>query len=176
MKQSLVSIRREPTVWRNDRFWLAGDHVVEPRTYEQPRVRELIEGMAQAKKSFKMTENQGSNVRCPLYYVNDFLGTDDQKVHNPAHGVCTRTCRTRYVGPRIGFSYMFWGRSIVSCDWSGGGRRDDGAGNGRDLVQGARMHQYSIRESTSMVHQWERHYPLHPEETEAEHRSGRPYC
>lgn len=61
MKNSLESSGQTPTVWRNDRFWLAGDHVVDPRTYEQPRVRGLIEGMEKAKKSFKMTENKGSN-------------------------------------------------------------------------------------------------------------------
>lgn len=61
MKNSLENSGQTPTVWRNDRFWLAGDHVVDPRTYEQPRVRGLIEGMEKAKKSFKMTENKGSN-------------------------------------------------------------------------------------------------------------------
>ncbi|PYH82676.1 aconitase iron-sulfur domain-containing protein [Aspergillus uvarum CBS 121591] len=61
MKHSMTSIGEEPTVWRNDRFWLAGDHTVDPRTYHQPRVRELIDGMHDAKTKFKMTENQGSN-------------------------------------------------------------------------------------------------------------------
>ncbi|KAL2797328.1 aconitase iron-sulfur domain-containing protein [Aspergillus keveii] len=61
MKHSMTSIGEEPTVWRNDRFWLAGDHTVDPRTYDQPRVRELMEGMQDAKTRFKMTENQGSN-------------------------------------------------------------------------------------------------------------------
>ncbi|KAJ5810975.1 aconitase iron-sulfur domain-containing protein [Penicillium robsamsonii] len=61
MKHSMTSIGEEPTVWRNDRFWLAGDHTVDPRTYHQPRVRELIDGMKDAKTKFKMTENQGSN-------------------------------------------------------------------------------------------------------------------
>ncbi|RAH70345.1 aconitase family protein [Aspergillus aculeatinus CBS 121060] len=61
MKHSMTSIGEEPTVWRNDRFWLAGDHTVDPRTYHQPRVRELIDGMHDAKTRFKMTENQGSN-------------------------------------------------------------------------------------------------------------------
>ncbi|KAL3444271.1 aconitase iron-sulfur domain-containing protein [Aspergillus insuetus] len=61
MKHSMTSIGEEPTVWRNDRFWLAGDHTVDPRTYDQPRVRELMDGMQDAKKRFKMTENQGSN-------------------------------------------------------------------------------------------------------------------
>ncbi|KAL4768701.1 aconitase iron-sulfur domain-containing protein [Aspergillus nidulans var. acristatus] len=61
MKHSMISIGEQPTVWRNDRFWLAGDHTVDPRTYHQPRVQELIGGMEDAKKTFKMTENQGSN-------------------------------------------------------------------------------------------------------------------
>jgi len=62
MKHSMISIGEEPTVWRNDRFWLAGDHTVDPRTYHQPRVRELIDGMKDAKTKFKMTQNQGANV------------------------------------------------------------------------------------------------------------------
>lgn len=62
MKHSLMSIGREPSVWRNDRFWLAGDHVVEPRTYDQPGVRELLEGLDEARRNFKMTDNQGANV------------------------------------------------------------------------------------------------------------------
>ncbi|KAL4884497.1 aconitase iron-sulfur domain-containing protein [Aspergillus karnatakaensis] len=61
MKHSMTSIGEEPTVWRNDRFWLAGDHTVDPRTYNQPRVKELMGGMEDAKRVFKMTENQGSN-------------------------------------------------------------------------------------------------------------------
>ncbi|RDW80791.1 putative 3-isopropylmalate dehydratase [Coleophoma crateriformis] len=61
MKHSMVSIGEKPSVWRNDRFWLAGDHTVEPRTYDQPRVRELLDGLQDAKQQFKMTENQGSN-------------------------------------------------------------------------------------------------------------------
>jgi hypothetical protein len=62
MKHGMVSIGEKPSVWRNDRFWLAGDHTVEPRTYDQPRVRELLNGLSDAKQQFKMTENQGSNV------------------------------------------------------------------------------------------------------------------
>ena len=62
MKHSFAMIGKEPTVWRNDRFWLAGDHVVDPRAYGQPKIQELLEGLHHAKKTFKMTENQGSNV------------------------------------------------------------------------------------------------------------------
>ena len=63
MKHSLESIGQKASVWRNDRFWLAGDHIVDPRTYNRPRVRELMDGMEKARKDFKMTENQGFNVR-----------------------------------------------------------------------------------------------------------------
>jgi hypothetical protein len=71
---------------------------------------------------------------------------------------------------------MLWGCGIVSCDWSGGGRRDDGTGNGRDLVQGPGKHQYSIRESAGMVHQWKRYDPIHSERIEAKYRRSRPHC
>ncbi|KAJ5519608.1 aconitase iron-sulfur domain-containing protein, partial [Penicillium fimorum] len=35
MKHSMTSIGEEPTVWRNDRFWLAGDHTVDPRCKDE---------------------------------------------------------------------------------------------------------------------------------------------
>ena len=48
-------------IWRNDRFWLAGDHVVEPRIASLPRVKALVATAQKAKKRFKMTEYQGMN-------------------------------------------------------------------------------------------------------------------
>jgi hypothetical protein len=84
MKHSMISIGEQPTVWRNDRFWLAGDHTVDPRTYHQPRVQELIGGMEDAKKTFKMTENQGSNVRHSSGSSLQFLITA-LTVYHPAH-------------------------------------------------------------------------------------------
>ena len=50
-----------PGIFRNDRFWLAGDHVVDPRIMDTPLVKELTEQTDIAKKSFKMTEFQGHN-------------------------------------------------------------------------------------------------------------------
>lgn len=51
-----------PGIFRNDRFWLAGDHVVEPRVKGVPAVQKLIESSEKARKVFKMTEYQGMNV------------------------------------------------------------------------------------------------------------------
>ncbi|KAL7920082.1 hypothetical protein ACQKWADRAFT_315064 [Trichoderma austrokoningii] len=50
-----------PGIFRNDRFWLAGDHVVEPRVKGIPAVQRLIASSEKARKVFKMTEYQGMN-------------------------------------------------------------------------------------------------------------------
>ena len=50
-----------PGIWRNDRFWLAGDHVVHPSITEIPKIKAFIDKAEQAKKEFKMTEYQGMN-------------------------------------------------------------------------------------------------------------------
>ncbi|EMR71255.1 putative aconitase family protein [Eutypa lata UCREL1] len=51
----------QPGIFRNDRFWLAGDHVVDPRVNDQPIPSRLIQASNRAKKVFKMTEFQGMN-------------------------------------------------------------------------------------------------------------------
>lgn len=53
----------KPGIYRNDRFWLAGDHVVDPRVNEVPKVKALIDASERAKRVFKMTDYQGMNVR-----------------------------------------------------------------------------------------------------------------
>lgn len=50
-----------PGIWRNDRFWLAGDHVVHPTTRREPKIKALVEVAEKAKKEFRMTEYQGMN-------------------------------------------------------------------------------------------------------------------
>ncbi|KAI1148096.1 aconitase iron-sulfur domain-containing protein [Nemania diffusa] len=50
-----------PGIFRNDRFWLAGDHRVEPALYDLPDVKKLMGASRQAHKEFKMTEFQGFN-------------------------------------------------------------------------------------------------------------------
>jgi hypothetical protein len=51
----------KPGLWRNDRLWLAGDHVVDPRLVDHPKIKLLIEASERAKKEFKLTEYQGMN-------------------------------------------------------------------------------------------------------------------
>jgi hypothetical protein len=54
----------KPGIWRNDRFWLAGDHVVDPRIRDNAKVKEMVKSSERARDDFKMTEYQGMNV-CP---------------------------------------------------------------------------------------------------------------
>lgn len=61
---AMYSVHEElgsPGIWRNDRFWLAGDHVVHPDVLDQPKIRAMIKRSDEAKKEFRMTENQGMN-------------------------------------------------------------------------------------------------------------------
>lgn len=51
----------KPGVFRNDRFWLAGDHSVEPRNMDTPLSKQLVAQSEGAKRAFKMTEYQGMN-------------------------------------------------------------------------------------------------------------------
>ncbi|ORY13136.1 aconitase family protein [Clohesyomyces aquaticus] len=51
----------QPGIFRNDRFWLALDHVVDPRINHKPEIQRLIEQGEDAKEKFKMTEYQGQN-------------------------------------------------------------------------------------------------------------------
>lgn len=55
-----------PGIFRNDRFWLAGDHRVEPLLYEDTKVKKLMETSLRAKQDFMMTDFQGFNVSQPL--------------------------------------------------------------------------------------------------------------
>lgn len=50
-----------PGIWRNDRFWIAGDHVVHPSSVGQPKIKTYIETAEKAKKDFMMTDYQGMN-------------------------------------------------------------------------------------------------------------------
>jgi homoaconitase/3-isopropylmalate dehydratase large subunit len=50
-----------PEIWRNDRFWLAGDHVVHLSIMKHPKIAALVNVAEKAKKDFKMTEYQGMN-------------------------------------------------------------------------------------------------------------------
>jgi hypothetical protein len=52
----------KPGIFRNDRFWLAGDHVVDPRIKAVPQVKDLVAASERARDNFRMTEYQGMNV------------------------------------------------------------------------------------------------------------------
>ncbi|KAI0392697.1 hypothetical protein F5Y17DRAFT_477390 [Xylariaceae sp. FL0594] len=60
MNKLYESIGR-PGIFRNDRFWLAGDHRVEPAIYDLPDVQRLMDVNRRAHQEFKMTEFQGFN-------------------------------------------------------------------------------------------------------------------
>ncbi|KAI1610291.1 aconitase family protein [Exophiala viscosa] len=50
-----------PGIWRNDRFWLAGDHVYHPALASNPKIKSFLDVAEKAKNEFKMTEYQGMN-------------------------------------------------------------------------------------------------------------------
>lgn len=50
-----------PGIWRNDRFWLAGDHLVHPEVKHVDKIRAMVEVAEKAKKTYRMTEYQGMN-------------------------------------------------------------------------------------------------------------------
>lgn len=52
----------KPGIFRNDRFWLAGDHIADPRINDRPHVKRAIDDADAARDTFKMTEYQGLNV------------------------------------------------------------------------------------------------------------------
>lgn len=62
MKNSLAGTGIKPRAWRNNRFWLAGDHTVDPRINHLDKVQKLLQGLNAAKPDLSMTENQGANV------------------------------------------------------------------------------------------------------------------
>lgn len=85
-----------PGIFRNDRFWLAGDHRVEPGLYEEPAVKALMKSSLRAKRDFKMTDFQGFNVsRAPVSraYVSVLLTF---AVLHTSYGICQGACSARH--------------------------------------------------------------------------------
>ena len=76
----------KPGIFRNDRFWLAGDHVVDPRIVNVPQVKALVASSNRARDNFRMTEYQGTNVGFPPIPLCDLLCLFSlHLVHNYAH-------------------------------------------------------------------------------------------
>jgi hypothetical protein len=61
MKKGYESLGK-PGIFRNDRFWLAGDHIVDPRIKEVPLVKRLVSDSEDARDEFRLTDYQGMNV------------------------------------------------------------------------------------------------------------------
>ena len=65
----------KPGIFRNDRFWLAGDHVVDPRIKNMPKVKALTAASKRAREDFRLTEYQGDNV-CILEELSQSFSVD----------------------------------------------------------------------------------------------------
>jgi len=63
----------KPGIFRNDRFWLAGDHVVDPRVKDHPTVKALVTDSEEARDDFLMTDYQGMNVRPDLLMLSSIV-------------------------------------------------------------------------------------------------------
>jgi Aconitase family (aconitate hydratase) len=59
--EKIYNSLNKPGIFRNDRVWLAGDHVVDPRALQHPRIKPLVEASERARRAFNMTEYQGMN-------------------------------------------------------------------------------------------------------------------
>lgn len=60
MEKTFDSMGR-PNIFRNDRFWLAIDHTVDPSIYHLPKPKELISASEQFAKEAKLTDFHGPN-------------------------------------------------------------------------------------------------------------------
>lgn len=59
----------DPGIFRNDRFWLAGDHMVDPRISHTPLMKNLVAASERARDHFKMTDYQGMNASNTLILI-----------------------------------------------------------------------------------------------------------
>lgn len=75
----------KPGIFRNDRFWVAGDHVVDPRVNKMPKVQALIDASERAKRIFKMTDYQGMNVSALFTAAWLVTFTNSASVYHPPH-------------------------------------------------------------------------------------------
>ena len=87
-----------PGIFRNDRFWLAGDHRVEPPLYDNPKVRALMDASQRAQKDFKMTDFQGFNVSRIYLGGSEIALLTSSTVYYHAHGIRARASTTRNAG------------------------------------------------------------------------------
>jgi homoaconitase/3-isopropylmalate dehydratase large subunit len=125
-----------PEIWRNDRFWLAGDHVVHPTIMKHPRIAAIVNVTEKAKNDFKMTEYQGMNYTIMhTEFVREraepgmlILGSD------------SHMCSAGAVG--------------VLVNWSRCRRRHDGFVERRNMVQDPRIHTHQFCWYAGVRHEW----------------------
>lgn len=51
----------KPGIFRSDRLYIAGDHLVDPCMMNHPNIKPLVEARERARQVFKMTDYQGMN-------------------------------------------------------------------------------------------------------------------
>lgn len=131
-----------PGIFRNDRFWLAGDHVVDPRVNNLPKVRGLIDASERAKRVFKMTDYQGMNVG-HLCFHNFIAGANSYTVHYSSHRILPGTGTTGHGCHRFRLPYVLLGSARMPCYWSWCCRCHFASGHRGDMVQGTGVCQHS---------------------------------
>lgn len=132
----------QPGIFRNDRFWLAGDHVVDPRITKMPQVKALIDASERAKRIFKMTDYQGMNVRLP-YSSTLEIKANQQIVYYSSYRVLSRASSAGHANHRLRFAHLLFRCRRVSIHWPWCSRCDYASGYWRDMVQSARVCQRS---------------------------------
>ena len=162
----------KPGIFRNDRFWLAGDHVVDPRVNNLPKVRGLIDASERAKRVFKMTDYQGMNVS-HLSSHNHIAGANSCTVHNSSHRILPGAGTAGHGCHRIRLAYMLLGSARVPRYWSWGCRCHFASGHRGDMVQSTRICQHSSGWNSKAWNRGQGRHPLHSATTEKKyHRFG----
>jgi hypothetical protein len=160
-----------PGIFRNDRFWLAGDHRVEPALYDLPDVKRLMNASRHAHQELKMTEFQGFNV-CnlkPLVPSRKPSNIRISVVHYHAHRVRPRTCFAWPTDYWRRLPFLFCRRSILPLNRNGCYGCRHAPYNGPDMVYCARDSLSSLYWASSQRYRRKGYDPLHLERIQAKH-------
>lgn len=162
----------KPGIFRNDRFWLAGDHVVDPRVNNLPKVRGLIDASERAKRVFKMTDYQGMNVGS-LSSRNRIAGTNSFTVHNSSYRILPGTGTAGHGCHRFRLAYVLLRSARMPRYWPWGCRCHFASGHRGDMVQGTRICQHSAGWNSKAWNRGQGRHPLHSAAIEKKyHRFG----
>ena len=108
-----------PGIWRNDRFWLAGDHLVHPDVMSDPKIKKMVDVSEKAKTRLQ-------NDRLPGHELYDY-----------AYGIREREGGAWDAVRWVRQPYVLRGSGGVFEYWTGRGGCNAGFGVGGDVVQGA---------------------------------------